>query len=167
MSSWNQRGHDITFESLTFGNRPKVVLQGYAPTGFDVFNSVKNVSLEADESAALSGTMHYHGSMIAFPYGCFLWNIKSAQEVTVESLAPMKMYRPALEYLFLGVEGSSTIPPSQLQEIKDFFAKQNTVVEVMGISNAMGTFNILNAEDREVGAAFVLDPSQDADSQLL
>jgi len=59
-SEWNQRGHDITFESLTFGDRPKVMLQAYAPTGFDVFNCVKKVD---EKEEAESGTMHFNGSI--------------------------------------------------------------------------------------------------------
>ena len=37
----------------------------------------------------------------------------------------------------------------------DIFA-QNLVVEPMDLTNAMGTFNILNGEDRRVGAALIL-----------
>lgn len=53
-SGWNQRGYDLTFESLTFGNRPKCILQGYGPSGFDVFNTVKQI----DPNEVSNGTLH-------------------------------------------------------------------------------------------------------------
>ena len=53
-SGWNQRGYDLTFESLTFGNRPKCILQGYGPSGFDVFNIVKQI----DPNEVSNGTLH-------------------------------------------------------------------------------------------------------------
>mmetsp|Transcript_47637 Transcript_47637/g.116033 ORF Transcript_47637/g.116033 Transcript_47637/m.116033 type:complete len:239 (+) Transcript_47637:27-743(+) len=38
---------------------------------------------------------------------------------------------------------------------------QNLVVEPMDLTNAMGTFNILNGEDRRVGAALILPKNND------
>jgi uncharacterized protein len=127
-------------------------LQAYAPTGFDVVNLVKKI--DPDEQAQ-SGVLHMHGSIIAFPFGAFLWNINSPDEVTMESLAPVLLHRPKLEYLFIGC--NERIDHRVIQRIQD--AMPGLVVEKMMVSNAMGTFNILNAEDRQVCAALVLDPN--------
>jgi hypothetical protein len=62
LSGWNQRGHDLTSESLAFGggSRPKVILQGYGPSGFDVFNMVKKM----DARQVSNGTLHMHVSLM-------------------------------------------------------------------------------------------------------
>jgi uncharacterized protein len=155
-AAWNQRGHDITGEALTFGDRPKVILQGFAPTGFDVMNLVKKMD---PSEQALSGATHMNGSILAFPFGCFLWNVQTAKQVTLESLAPVLLYRPAMEYLFLGCNQS--IDRKELDRITMEFRKLNIVVEQLDLASAVGTFNILNAEDRQVTAALVLDTSDD------
>jgi uncharacterized protein len=155
-SSWNQRGHDITGEALTFGDRPKVILQGFAPTGFDVNNLVKKVD---QNEISQSGSIHMNGSILAFPFGCFLWNVNTAKDVTLESLAPVMLHRPNLEYLFLGCNQS--LDREELDRIKMEFLKQNIVVEHLDLATVVGTFNILNAEDRQVAVALVLDRDED------
>jgi uncharacterized protein len=155
-ASWNQRGHDITGEALNFGDRPKVILQGFAPTGFDVNNLVKKVD---SNEISQSGSIHMNGSILAFPFGCFLWNVATASDVTLESLAPVLLHRPNLEYLFLGCNQS--IDREELDRIKTEFLKQNIVVEQLDLATVVGTFNILNAEDRQVAVALVLDRDDD------
>jgi uncharacterized protein len=155
-SSWNQRGHDITGEALEFGDRPKVILQGFAPTGFDVNNLVKKID---PKEISESGSIHMNGSIMAFPFGCFLWNVETASDVTLESLAPVKLHRPHLEYLFLGC--NQPIDREELYRIQLEFRKQNIVVEQLDLATTVGTFNILNAEDRQVAAALVLDRDDD------
>jgi uncharacterized protein len=78
--------------------------------------------------------------------------------MTVESLAPVLLYRPKLEYLFLGC--ATPIPPNVIQTIRQELRKDNAnlVVEPMDLTNAMGTFNILNGEDRMVAVALILPP---------
>jgi hypothetical protein len=96
------RGHDITSESLEWGDRPKVIITGYAASGFDVQNTVKRVvGLDPEEQQHQDGTVHYQGSILVFPYGCFLWNVESIHDVTVETLAPVVLHRPKLEYVLL------------------------------------------------------------------
>lgn len=102
------------FEDI-IDERPKIVLEAYAPTGFDVSNMIQKVDQES-ESSSLSGTVHMIGSILAFPRACFLWRIKSAEEVTLESLAPVMVYRPKIKYLFLGC--NTPIPPQELKRIK-------------------------------------------------
>jgi len=46
-----------------------------------------------------------------------------------------------------------------MDRIKLAMNAKNIVVEKLDLSNTMGTFNILNAEDRQVAAALVMDTS--------
>ena len=154
-SSWNQRGYDLTFESLTFGNRPKCILQGYGPSGFDVFNTVKKI----DPNEVSDGTIHMHGSILAFPHGCFLWNVQRPEDVTVESLAPVLLHQPSIEMLFIGCNGN--IPAAEMNRIRLALQERNIVLEKMRVADCIGHFNILNAEDRQVAVALVIDPDEE------
>ena len=154
-SNWGaSRGHDITMESLTMaGNRPKVILQGYSPEGFVVINQVKKVDPNTEIE---SGALHLNGSVLAFPHGAFLWKVTRPEDVTLESLSAVLLHRrPKLEYLFIGCNGWMPLP--ELNRIKSAMSEVGIVVEKLDIANAMGTFNILNAEDRPVAAALVVD----------
>jgi len=152
-------GADILQEDAE-EERPKLVLEAYAPTGFDVSNMIQKVDEELDVE---SGDVHMTSSIIAFDRACFLWNhVESAQDVTYESLAPVLVYRPKLKYLFLGCN----TPIPQLYEIKTRLKQEAGIVtEQLTIHNAMGTFNILNGEDRSVAAALVLDEKDEHDGQ--
>lgn len=158
-SGWTgARGHDITGESLEWGDRPKVIVHSFAPTGFDVQNTVKRI----DETEGSDGVVHMNGSILVFPFGCFLWKVGSPADVTLESLAPVLLHRPKLDYLFIGCNNNSKETISDLNRIQAAFRSHGIVVEQMALSNAVGTFNILNAEDRQVAAALVLDSGDDA-----
>lgn len=132
--------------------RPKIVLEAYAPTGFDVSNMIQKVDPELD---IVSGDVHLTESILAFDRACFLWKgIHSASDVTFESLSPILLYRPKCKYLFIGCN----TPVPNFAEIKKRLKQDAGIVaEQLTIHNAMGTFNILNGEDRSVAAALVLD----------
>lgn len=160
-SSWDGHGTDLLGDSLQHSNTygaPKVILHGHSSTGFDVNRILKKMD-EGDKSLDKSaGIVHLSGSILCFPTACYMWNVSSTQELTVESLlSPVVFYRPKLEYLFLG--SNKTISPALIKDIRDQLAVENNelVVEPMDLANAMGTFNILNGEDRMVCAALILD----------
>jgi uncharacterized protein len=167
-SSWQGHGTDLLGDSLSHNyGVPKIILNGHSETGFDIVNLVKNKDPTDDKFRATGGIVHCMGSVLVFPDSCYLWRVRRLHNLTVESLAPAILYRPALEYLFLG--SSEPIPPSVVQTIRDGLNQQaavlnggssrntyNIVVEPMDLTNAMGTFNILNGEDRRVGAALIL-----------
>jgi uncharacterized protein len=99
---------------------------------------------------------------LAFPSSCFLWNVRRNADLTFESIAPVLLYRPKLEYLFLG--SSESIPPQTVQTIRNALQEEGIkmVVEPMDLTNAMGTFNILNGEDRMVAVALILPSDMDS-----
>jgi uncharacterized protein len=126
-------------------------------------------------SSAGDGILHLNGSILAFPRACFLWNVRDARHITLASLSPVLLHqKPAkIAYLFIGVNPNSVtgssggdatdarIRPS-FQHIQNVLYRQhNVVVEVMDLLNAIGTFNVLNAEDRMVAAALLMDPNED------
>ena len=49
------------------------------------------------------------------------------------------------------------IASTSIEKIKEGFRKNNIVVEQLDLMNAMGTFNVLNGEDRRVVAALVME----------
>lgn len=158
-SEWTH-GEDLLRDSPEFPGDPKVVLEGYSSSGFDVMNVIERVDKEdkSDESdrPAESGMIHIMGSIMTFPNSCFVWNVNSVEGVTIESLSPAMLYRPKLEYLFIGSE--RPMKRETLTRIKaELREKANIVVEHTSIGNAMGTFNILNGEGRPVAAALVLE----------
>lgn len=173
-SSWQGHGTDLLSDSLTHNyGVPKIILKGHSESGFDVINMVKNMDPSDDTIRATGGIVHCAGSVLVFPGSCYLWSVRRPQELTVESLAPVVLYRPALEYLFLG--SAAPISPHVVQTIRaglnqhlaaicgnnsKHTNRNNIVVEPMDLTNAMGTFNILNGEDRRVGAALILPPEQ-------
>jgi uncharacterized protein len=101
-------------------------------------------------------TLLMNSSIIAFPHSCFLWNnISSAKDVTLESLSMVQLLQPSVEFLFIGCD--QPLPPRELNRIKKSLKeKSNIVVDQMDVMNAMGTFNILNGEDRRVAVALVV-----------
>ena len=159
---WNQRGYDLTADMLSArvdaDTIPKVIITGYASSGFDVQNAVKKVNPYEDSD----GILHFHGSIMVFPQGCFLWNVEHPKDITIESLLPALLHRPKLDLLYIGCNRKKTdggVPRNTLNTINEEFIKHGVAVEQLNLGDAIGTFNILNAEDRRVAVALVLDPT--------
>mmetsp|Transcript_12573 Transcript_12573/g.18960 ORF Transcript_12573/g.18960 Transcript_12573/m.18960 type:complete len:287 (+) Transcript_12573:950-1810(+) len=161
MSSEITRGTDLLADSLAHGPRRKIVLESYAPSGVDVkgFIQVGEQPDDDDNAPGEDKVVHMNGSIVAFPDACFLMNIHSPEEVTLECLSVVKLYQPTVEYLFIGCE--HPVPPSEMNKIKAEFRKKDVVVEQMDIMNCVGTFNILNGEDRRVACVLVVDETEE------
>ena len=98
--------------------------------------------------------------------------------ISIESLSAIALLRPQIEYLFIGCNSSSNNENgariTNLNEIQYYFRhihsnnnNNNThrgiVVEQMPLYNAIGTFNLLNAEDRSVAAALMVHDNDNDD----
>jgi uncharacterized protein len=157
--SWQGHGTDLLGDSLSHSNYgiPKVILHGHSSTGFDCDKILKKVDMGDKSLDKSMGIAHLNGSILCFPHSIYMWNVKELDDLTIESLSPVAMHRPKLEYLFLG--SNEPIPPDLISNIREELAIENSqlVVEPMDLANAMGTFNILNAEDRRVCAALILN----------
>ena len=162
MNSWQGHGTDLLSDSLAHNDGvPKIILHGHSSTGFDVLNMIKNMDQNDEKLRQTGGIVHCTGSILVLPSACFLWNVRQPEDLTVDSLAPILLYRPKLEYLFLG--SNLPIHHDRIESIRHELRRNNPnlVVESLDLSNAMGTFNVLNGEDRRVAAGFIL--SQDDD----
>lgn len=157
-SGWDGHGTDLLSDSLAhnFG-APKIILQAHGRSGFDVANVIRNMDPADQEIRKSKGLIHFHGSILALPGACFLWKVRRRDEITLVKLAPLRLLRPKLEYLFIG--SSSAISPALIDAIRKELAAEDhgMVVEAMDLANAMGTFNVLNGEDRRVAAALLLE----------
>eukprot|EP00339_Tiarina_fusa_P028509 CAMPEP_0117015514 /NCGR_PEP_ID=MMETSP0472-20121206/12379_1 /TAXON_ID=693140 ORGANISM="Tiarina fusus, Strain LIS" /NCGR_SAMPLE_ID=MMETSP0472 /ASSEMBLY_ACC=CAM_ASM_000603 /LENGTH=129 /DNA_ID=CAMNT_0004719329 /DNA_START=284 /DNA_END=673 /DNA_ORIENTATION=- len=122
---------------------------------------IKNKDPSDRELQESGGIVHMAGSILAFPTGCFLWKVRTPEDLTLESLAPILMYEPKLEYLFVG--SINSIPPEKIKKVRDDLADVGVVmvIEPMDVANAIGTFNILNGEDRMVALALILPDTEE------
>jgi uncharacterized protein len=72
--------------------------------------------------------------------------VETAEDVTVESLAPVLLHRPKLDYLFIGCNkhgGKGGVSQEVIKTIQAEMAKHGIAVEQLTLGNAIGTFNIL------------------------
>mmetsp|Transcript_7663 Transcript_7663/g.15981 ORF Transcript_7663/g.15981 Transcript_7663/m.15981 type:complete len:238 (-) Transcript_7663:89-802(-) len=148
-------------DALSLDGQRKIVLDSYMPTGFDVLGMLdhaEDYNDEDDEKLKKSPVLHVNGSMIAFPTSFFLWNVDGPKDVTLESLSLVIIRDPSVEFLFIGC--NHTLPPREMNRIRREMKEKGIVVEQLDLTNAMGTFNILNGEDRRVACALVLDKTE-------
>ena len=148
------RGQDLLAESLSFGSKRKIILDSYYPqTGIDVHGMLEYRTPPSDDESQ-TDILLMNGSIIAFPHACYLWKPKTVKEVTLESLAMVILSKPSVEFLFIGCD--TPLPPRELNRIKKEMQQKHIVVEQMDIMNAMGTFNVLNGEDRRIAVALLV-----------
>jgi uncharacterized protein len=160
LSDGLSRGTDLLADSLSHGPRRKIVLEGYGPSGIDVRGLIRVGDNPVDgEIPGEDVIVHMNGSIVAFPDMCYLWDVNATHDVTLESLSIVRLYVPVPEYLFIGCDGQ--VPSAELSKIRKELRRKDIVVEQMDIMNAMGTFNILNGEDRRVACVLVIDPSDE------
>eukprot|EP00979_Chaetoceros_neogracilis_P002741 scaffold448_cov239-Chaetoceros_neogracile.AAC.4 len=148
------RGQDLLAEALAFGSKRKIILDSYYPqTGIDVHGMLE-FHEPPTEDEGQTDTLLMHGSIIAFPHACYLWKPKADIEVTLESLAMVILSKPSVEFLFIGCD--TPLPQKELSRIKKHMQEKHIVVEQMDIMHAMGTFNVLNGEDRRIAVALLV-----------
>jgi uncharacterized protein len=110
------------------------LIQGYDEGGFKI-----------------AGTRHA-GSVLVLPDQTLAWPVSAPEEVTAESLAPVRTADPAIEILVLGC-GARFVPvPAQLRAA---LKADGIVVEAMATGSACRTYNLLLAENRRVAAALI------------
>ena len=96
--------------------------------------------------------MSHRGSILALPSGVYAWPVEAVADLTLESLAQVFREGPALELLLLGTGVDvAAIPDIVRQRFRD----RRIGLDVMQTGAAARTYNILLAENRKVGAAFI------------
>jgi uncharacterized protein len=93
----------------------------------------------------------YRGSVLIFPDRTLSWQVKSAADVTPESLAPV-IEHGGVRILLLGLGRSMQAMPTML---RNTLRAAGIVLEPMDTGAACRTFNVLVAEDRPVAAALL------------
>ena len=150
-------GQDLLEDSLNFGSKRKIILDSYYPNaGIDVLGMLKYDGPEEDDQSPKTDSLLMNGSVIAFPHMCYLWKPQHVNDVTLESLSMIILSTsPPLDLLLIGAD--EPLPQKEMRRIQDAMQKKHVVVEQMDVMNAMGSFNILNGEDRNIAVALVLN----------
>jgi NADH dehydrogenase [ubiquinone] 1 alpha subcomplex assembly factor 3 len=131
-----QRKHSLEeFDLFSGSSKPLVQINGYNDYGF-LFN--------VDDAVM--------GSVIVFRDGFFSWNVKTFEEITIESLTPIWLHHPLPNLLLVGCGDRVQWFKS---EIVEYLLKKGVIVEMLRTPTAASTFNILNQEERLVAAALI------------
>jgi uncharacterized protein len=105
-----------------------------------------------DEGGFRIAGIRHPGSVLVLPEQTLAWPVSAPEEVTAESLAPVRTADPAIEILVLGC-GARFVPvPAQLRAA---LKADGIVVEAMATGSACRTYNLLLAENRRVAAALI------------
>ncbi len=99
----------------------------------------------------ISGVVH-NSSVIVFTDRTIVWPVLSLDDLSLESLDPVKEADPAVEVLLLGVGSKNALVPSTLRKA---LRVAGIVLDAMDTGAACRTYNVLMAEDRRVAAALI------------
>jgi uncharacterized protein len=109
------------------------IIERYAASGFRV-----------------SGVI-YHSPILVFPDRTLPWDAASAENVSLDNLAPV-IEAGGVELLLLGLGRSTSAIPVAL---RNTLASHRIALEPMTTAAACRTYNVLVAEDRRVAAALI------------
>jgi len=96
---------------------------------------------------------HVHGSVVILPHSFFIWEAKTFEDITKESLSLFTMLHPTIEVLFIGC-GDVMHKPLDAA-LTRHFKQKGIIVEASSTTNAAATFNVLNGEGRNVACALL------------
>ncbi len=99
----------------------------------------------------IAGIRHA-GSILVLPERTVAWPVSALEQVTAESLAPIRAADPAVEILVLGCGARFVMVPADLRAA---LKAERIAIEAMDTGAACRTFNLLLAEDRRVAAALI------------
>lgn len=96
--------------------------------------------------------MSHRGSLLCLPTGMDAWRLSDPSEISLATLAPVLEVADQIDVLFIGLgEEIFALDPA----IRAAFRERNVIVEAVATRSAVSTYNILLAEQRPVGAAFI------------
>ncbi len=98
------------------------------------------------------GGMSHRGSLICLPDGIWAWPVATVKEITLGTLEPALARGDKLDVFLIGVGRDPWPLPERL---RTRFRDLGISVDTMATGAAVSTYNILLAEDRRVGAAFI------------
>lgn len=116
------------------GNR-RISVRGYGETTFKIDDTLVKQSV------------------ILMPHSFLMWNAKVFDDITLDTLYLFPFLFPAVEIVFVGC--GENMPRLLPPEIYKTFRAKGIVIEATNTINAAASFNILNAEGRNVCAALL------------
>ena len=90
-------------------------------------------------------------SIILLPTSYFIWKTIKFDEINEESLSIFPLLFPTIEMVLIGC--GETVPQRLCPNLVKKFRSYGIVLEIMNTNAAISTFNVLNGEGRNVGAA--------------
>jgi uncharacterized protein len=96
--------------------------------------------------------MSHRGSLLCLPSGMHAWSVGSAEQLTLESLAPVLAASAGIDVLLIGLGTDiSGVAP----RIREVLRAEGIIVEAIATGGAVRTYNVLLGEDRAVAAALI------------
>ncbi|WP_417828655.1 Mth938-like domain-containing protein [Thalassospira sp.] len=92
------------------------------------------------------------GSILMFPKSVHAWDVKTVDDITVESFEPIIEAADTVEILLLGMGKKLTRVP---MEWRHALKEHGIVIEPMDTGAACRTYNVLVSEARRVAAAMI------------
>ncbi len=96
--------------------------------------------------------MSHVGSLICLPSGIYGWNVNAETDLTVDMFAKVLEEVSDLEVFLLGTGQDIRMMP---KELKEALRSNQVSSDPMSTGAAVRTYNVLLAESRAVGAAFI------------
>eukprot|EP00730_Choanoeca_flexa_P002001 TRINITY_DN10874_c0_g1_i10.p3 TRINITY_DN10874_c0_g1~~TRINITY_DN10874_c0_g1_i10.p3 ORF type:complete len:178 (+),score=20.76 TRINITY_DN10874_c0_g1_i10:1739-2272(+) len=94
----------------------------------------------------------YYGPMVVLSHIHLNWGIKTAQDITADSLTAFRLYHPRPDVVVVGTgDKVERLDPQAIQAMKEC----GIVLEVQDTRHACATFNFLSQEGRRVAAALI------------
>lgn len=140
---------------LSTTNRPPPIKWSQSP-GQDLLEAFvgKRVIVNGyDDKCFRINDVVVNQSVILLPHSMFLWNVREAKDITIESLSIFPLIFPTIEILFVGC--GETLEKPFSKEITQHFREKGIIIEACGSVNAASTFNVLTTEGRNVAAALL------------
>lgn len=105
-----------------------------------------------DSTGFIVNDIQVQGAVFCIADFFTLWDLKSWQDVTPDSLSLLQLYKPAPDLVIIGCGLHSQLVPPKLQA---YFRQHNIAYEAIDTANAVSTFNILNQEGRKVAGVLL------------
>lgn len=96
--------------------------------------------------------MKHEGSLLSLPSGMYGWPITKFSEINRESLSQAAQEADTIDFFLIGT--GLTLEPLPMA-IATQIKQQGLPVEIMSTNAAIRTYNVMLAENRRLGAAFL------------
>ncbi|CEO95255.1 NADH dehydrogenase [ubiquinone] 1 alpha subcomplex assembly factor 3 [Plasmodiophora brassicae] len=124
---------------------PLDLLNVIAPEGATSRGIKMSVDAYNADGFSVNG-VHLHGDVLVFTHAALLWK-PASQAITPASLAILPAVTPPIDVMLFGTGDRIVYLPDNVGE---FLRSHHIKYEVMSSFHASATFNVLNAEDRQV-----------------